>query len=233
MKTVIDRAAIRRRANLAHTASLGGLLVLLGSVAVNLWKPDMTWLSGTMLFAGGAAAMVGIYFANRWVRKPRPEDILDKALKGLSDQHRLYHYTRYGDHLLLTPNGVVILETVNLEGQFSYQEGRWQQKMSLGRALRFFVEERLGDPSRRVQEQVTSLHGYLIEGLPSGTTLPIQGMIIFTHPLAEVKVEKPPLPVVQPDKLAKKVPHPSPKLPSEDYQHVRLRLDTLMDLRDL
>ena len=230
MKTIIDRAAMRRRASLAHTASLGGLLVLLGSVAVNLWKPDLTWLSGTMLFAGGAAAMVGIYFANRWVRKPRPEDILDKSLKGLSDQHRLYHYTRYGDHLLLTPNGLVILETVNLEGQFSYQDGHWKQKMSIGRALRFFVEERLGDPNRRIQEETSVLQQYLMEGLHSETQIPIQGLIVFTHPMAEVKIEQPPIPVVNPDKLSKKVPHPGSKLPPEDYQHLKSRLDALIDL---
>jgi len=230
MKTIIDRAAMRRRASLAHTASLGGLLILLGSVALNLWKPEMTWLSGIMLFAGGAGAMAGIYFANRWVRKPRPEDILDKALKGFSDQHRLYHYTRYGDHLLLTPNGIVILETINLEGQFSYQNGHWKQKMSMGRALRFFVEERLGDPNRRIQEQTGILQEYLAEGLPSGTQIPIQALVIFTHPMAEVKVEQPPFSVITAEKLSKKVPHPGSKLPPEFYQHIKSRLDELINL---
>ena len=36
--------------------------------------------------------MVGIYFANRWVRKPRPEESLDKALKSFDDHYRIYHY---------------------------------------------------------------------------------------------------------------------------------------------
>lgn len=227
MKTIIDRASLRRRANLAHTASLGGLLILLGSVAVSLWKPELTWLSGTMLFGGGAAAMVGIYFANRWVKKPRPEDILEKALKGLSDQHRLYHYTPYGEHILLTPNGVVILQTVNLEGQFQYQDGRWRQRMTLSRALRFLVEERLGDPAQEARNQMQAVERYLAEDLPTDTPLPVQALIVFTHPLAQVKAANPPLPVVQPDKLAKKIPHPSPKLPNEIYQHLRTRLDAL------
>jgi hypothetical protein len=232
MKTIIDQTAMRRRASLAHTASLGGLLVLLGSVAVSLWKPELTWLSGAMLFGGGAAAMVGIYFANRWVKKPRPEDILDKALKGLSDQHRLYHYTPYGDHLLLTSNGVVILYTINLEGQFWYQDGRWRQKMTMGRALRFLVEEKLGDPNQEIQQQQPALEKYLSEDLPADTHIPLQALIVFTHPLAEVKAEKSPTLVLTPDKLAKKIPHPAPKLPPEVYLHLRSRLDELFDSAD-
>lgn len=232
MKSIIDSAALRRRANLAHTASLGGLLILLGSVAVSLWKPELTWLSGAMLFGGGAGAMIGIYFANRWVKKPRPEDTLDKALKGLSDQHRLYHYTTYGEHILLTPNGVVILHTINLEGQFAYTDERWRQKMSMGRALRFLVEEKLGDPNREVQQQLQSLQSYLAEGLPNDTVVPMQALIVFAHPLAEVRAEKSPLPVLQPDKLARKIPHPSPKLPPDLYQHLKSRLDALFETAD-
>lgn len=232
MKAIFDRASLRRRASLAHTASLGGLLILLGSVAVSLWKPELIWVSGAMLFGGGAAAMVGIYFANRWVKKPRPEDILDQALKGLSDQHRIYHYTPYGDHILLTPNGVVILEAVNLEGQFSYADGRWKQRLTMGRALRFLVEERLGDPIREAQSQMQALERYLAVDLPTDTPIPLQALIIFTHPLAEVKAEKSPLPVLQPEKLAKKVPHPAPKLIPEVFQHLRSRLDALFEQSD-
>lgn len=232
MKTIIDRAAMRRRASLAHAASLGGLIILLGSVAVNLWRPEMTWLSGAMLFGGGVAAMVGIYFANRWVRRPRPEDVLDQSLKGLSDRHHLYHYTPYGDHILLTPNGVVILETINLEGQFQYQDGRWKQKMTVSRALRFLVEEKLGNPTQEAQQQMVSLENYLLDDFPADSKIPMDALVVFTHPLAEVKVEKSPLAVVPPDKLAKKVPHPSPKLPPDVFQHLKARLDELFEAQD-
>jgi hypothetical protein len=228
MKIIIDRDTIRRRANLAHAASLGGLLALLGSVGISMYKPELNVLSAVILFVGGSVSMLGIYYANRWVKKPRPEDILDQALKGLNDQHRLYHYTRLGNHLLLTPNGVVVLETVNLEGRFTYQDGRWQQKLSMGRALRYIVEEKLGNPTTMAQQQVESLSSYLKEGLPQGTRVPTQALIVFTHPLAELKIDKSPIPVVQPDKLSRKVPHPEKKLSPDIYQHLRQRLDALL-----
>jgi hypothetical protein len=228
MKIIVDLPTLRRRARLSHAASLGGLLILLASVALSMWKPELSTLSTVILFAGGATSMMGIYYANRWVKRPRPEEILNQALKGLSDQHRLYHYTRLGDHLLLTPNGVVILETVNLEGQFTYQDGRWRQKLNLGRALRIIVEERLGNPTASALQQMQKLYTYLHEGLSEEVNIPMQALVVFTHPLAQVKVDKSPLPVVQPEKLAKKVPHPGAKLPPEIYNHLRQRLDALL-----
>lgn len=228
MKIILDRESLRRRARLSHTASLGGLLILLASVALSMWKPELSTLSTMILFVGGVTSMVGIFYANRWVKRPRPEDILNQALKGLSDQHRLYHYTPQGDHLLLTPNGVVVLETVNLEGRFTYLDGRWHQKLNLGRALRYVVEEKLGNPTDRAGQQVESLTIFLKEGLPQDVKFPVQALVVFTHPLAELKVDKSPLPVVQPDKLARKVPHPGAKLPADIYQHLRQRLDALL-----
>ena len=232
MKAFIDTPKVQRRARVAHIASLGGLIILLGSVALSLWRPDSILLSGLLIFIGGATSMVGIYFANRWVKKPRPEEILDKALRGLSDQHRLYHYTPYGDHLLLTPNGVVVLETVNLEGQFRYQDGKWKQKLTMGRALRYIVEEKLGNPSQQAQQQARYLETYLVEGLEGTLKLPVDALVVFTHPLATVEARKSPLPVVQPDKLTKKVPHPGNKLPPDAYSHLRSRLDALFETPD-
>lgn len=228
MKSVIDQPALNRRARIAHAASLGGLLVLLGSVAVSLWKPDWTLLSSFMLFGGFVVSILGIAYANRWVKKPRPEFVLDQALKGLSDQHRLYHYTPLADHLLLTPNGVIVLETVNLEGQFTYQAGKWKQKMSLGRAMRYIVEEKLGDPIAQALGQAEAIASYLQGKLPEGSRVPVQALVVFTHPLALVKTDKAPIPVVIPEKLARKLPHPGVKLPPELYQLVRQQLDSLL-----
>src|SRR3972149_3313576 len=106
MKVIIDRDRLRRRAAASHVASLGGILLILASVGLSMWRPQLTTLTAVLLFAGFATSTIGIYYANRWVKKPRPEEILDRALKGLDTRHRLYHYLPRGpDHLLLTPSG--------------------------------------------------------------------------------------------------------------------------------
>jgi len=236
MKIIINNTAIHRRASLAHTTSLGGLLILLGSVAVSLWKPAWSVLTAAMLFGGFAIAVVGIAYANRWVKKPRPEDVLARSLKGLSDQHRLYHYTPLADHILLTPNGIVVIETVSLEGQFTYSEGVWKQKLTIGRALRYIVEEKLGDPTNAAQAASAAVKTYLYQDAPHKlqarlNALPVQAVVVFTHPLAQLQVKDAPLPVVQPDKLLKKIPHPVQRLEAEVHQYARSRLDGLLPVQ--
>jgi hypothetical protein len=230
MKVIIDRPALARRARLSHIASLGGLLVLLSSVAISLWRPSWTLVAGLLLFLGGASAMVGIYFANRWVKKPRPEEVLDQALKGLDDRHRIYHYSLPCDHLLLTSGGIIVIETVGLEGEFTYREGRWRQKMTPGRAMRFFVEERLGDPIDRAESCARAIKTLLARDVPEATAMEARGMVVFTNPYAELHVEKAPIPVCRADKVRARLPKDTIKLPQEIYQRVQRRLDELAGL---
>jgi len=99
MKTRVDREKLKRRATASHVASLGGILILLGSTAISIWRPEWSTLTAAMLVVGFAAATAGIYYANRWVKKPRPEDTLDHALKGLSGKYCLYHTEPTGPSL--------------------------------------------------------------------------------------------------------------------------------------
>lgn len=230
MKIIIDRAKIQRRARLAHIASVGGMLILLGSVAISLWQPGWTILAGTMLFFGGVAAMVGIYYANRWVKRPRPEDVLNEALKGLDDRHRLYHYCLPCDHLLLTPGSILVIETVNLEGRFDYRRGKWQQKITAGRAMRFFVEEKLGDPIKRAQDFARQIRALLIAATPEANALEAHAMVVFTNPFVELNVDNPPIPVCGPKKLRSRLPKTNARLSPEVLSQVQKTLDQMAGL---
>lgn len=227
MKIIIDREKIQRRARMAHIASVGGMLILLGSVAVSLWQPGWTIPAGAMLFLGGAAAMTGIYYANRWVKRPRPEEVLDEALKSLDDRHRLYHYNLLCDHLLLTPGSIVVIETVNLEGRFDYRGGKWHQKITAGRAMRFFVEEKLGDPIKRAQETAWQIKALVVETVPEALALEAHAMVVFTNPFAVLNIENPPIPVCGPKKLRSRLPKTNVRLATDVLIQVQERLDRL------
>lgn len=230
MKVIIDRGALQRRARLSHVASLGGLLVLFGSVAISLWQPDWTALTAILLVAGFTISLTGIYFANRWVKKPRPEDVLDLSLKGLDDRHRLYHYTLPCDHVLLMPTGLVVLKTVGLDGVFTYQNAKWRQKMSMGRAMRFFVEERLGDPIARAQGCAATLQARLAQALPEVPDLEVRAVVVFVNPNAELNVDKPPIPVRQASKLRGLLSKGGVKLKPEVYKQVQGILDGMANI---
>ncbi len=201
--------------------SVGGLLTLLASVILPLFIPSTANLALGLMIAGLGVSMVGIYFANRWVRKPRPEEQLNKALKSLSDSCHLYHYPALPcDHVLLTPSSVVILETVGLGGVFSYRKGKWKEQMTIGRALRWIVEEHLGDPVRAASEAEGYLRNQLDRLEIPVQKVPIKSVIVFTHPAVELDVEGASLPVVKVEKLRRQITINQNKIEDDLYMHL-------------
>jgi len=226
MKVIIDRARLARRARLSHAASLGGLLAILGSVALTMFRPDLATPGAFLLVAGFAAATIGTAQANRWVKRPRPEEILDQALKGLDDHYRLYHYRQGAPpHLLLTPSDLVVIECRVGEGLYRFDNGRWSQKMTLGKAVRFFVEEPLGDPQREAQRTAQQLAEALRQRLPDDVSVPVRSVVVFTHPAAIVDAEGASIPVFQPKQLRRHAARTARPLSAETYAAVRTLLD--------
>ena len=219
MKIWIDRQKVNARAATANYASVGGLLLLLASVVIPLFAPRTANFSWLATVAGGAIAMIGIYLANRWVRKPRPEDSLDKALKSFDDKFQLFHYPALPcDHLLLTPSGVVALEVVNLPGHFTYRDGSWKESMSIGRALRYIVEPRVMDPVAFSRLAIRDLTDRFQDTLGSTISVPIKALTVFTHPAAELELEGASIPACKIEKLRKQVAMNSARLGPETYE---------------
>ncbi|HTP02306.1 MAG TPA: hypothetical protein VMJ64_13110 [Anaerolineales bacterium] len=229
MKICIDRQKLNARAQAANFASVGGLVLLLISVAVPLFFPKLSGFSTILMIVGALGAMVGIFFANRWVRKPRPEDSLDKALKGLDDQYRIYHYPSSlpCEHMLLTPTGLLAMEVVNIGGFYSYRNGRWKEAMTMGRALRYVVEERVSDPVALSAAMTQEIKDRIEKEFAGGVTVPVKALTVFTHPMAELEVEGGPIPACKLDKLRKQTAIQGARLDPEIYDKLASWLDHL------
>lgn len=228
MKTYINRQKVNTRASVANAASVGGLLLLLASVMLPLFLPAVADLALILLAAGGIIAMVGIYLANRWVRKPRPEESLANALKSFDDHYRLYHYpSRLCDHVLLTPAGIIAMEVVNLGGAFSYRNGHWREAMTIGRALRYIVEPRVGDPVLVAREMVDEVRLWLRRQFDADVNVPIKALTVFTHPAAELDIEGPSFPACKIEKLRKQTTLPPGQLAPDAYEQLAASLERL------
>ena len=228
MKIYIDRPKVNARATLGNVMSVGGLLLLLASVVVPLFLPAMAGISLLLLAAGGIIAMVGIYYSNRWIRKPRPEDSLDKALKAFDDNYRLYHYPKLPcDHVLLTPSGIVLMEVVNLAGSFSYRNGHWREAMTIGRALRYIVEPRVIDPVVVAEALQGDMKKWLENHLQLKASIPMKALTVFTHPATELEVQRPPFPACTIGKLRKQAATQGPKLVRETYERLASAFEPL------
>jgi len=213
MKTFIDQQKVQKRARLSNLASLGGLVLLLASVLLPVFLPAMAKAAYVLMIVGIGVSMIGIYFANRWVRKPRAEASLPPALKSFDEKYRLYLYPSLPcDHILLTPAGVVALETSNLAGQFSYRDGQWKEAMGLGRALRLIVEEPVRNPIPTAKELEQELGQVFSNELGSDVAIPIKTVFVFLHPGTKLDVKDSPVPICRVEKLAKHVTMNTAKL---------------------
>jgi hypothetical protein len=227
MKIFIDRQKVEARARWSNIASVGGLLLLMAGIVIPLFLPVLAGLAYASMIVGMGVSMVGIYFANRWVRKPRPEESLDRALKSFDDHYRLYHYPSLPcDHLLLTPTGVIILEPFNLGGNFSYRQNRWKEAMTIGRALRYIVEEHVGDPIATARQVEKELDQVCKKELGSEAAIPIKSIVVFIHPAANLDIEESPIPVCKIDKLKKQITLNAPRLASEQYEKLSSFLES-------
>lgn len=225
MKTVIDQAKVKRRAQWANATSVGGLSMLLISTILPYFLRGIELTASILMVMGLLTAMVGVYYANRWVRKPRPEAVLDNELKSLSNSYCLYHYAhKAADHLLLTPYGLTVLETVNLEGRFVYRNGRWREYMKLGRAIRYIVEEHLGNPIKAALSAQEYLRHELTEKIDGGEAVPVNAIVVFTHPRCVLELEETPIPVVKADHLKRAIPQKGTKLPETLYQRLQAHI---------
>jgi hypothetical protein len=227
MKILLDRQRLARRARLAHAASLGGMLAMLLSVVLPLWRPSLETASFILLMAGLTVSMLGIGAANRWVKRPRPEDVMRLALKGLPESHRLYHYLLPADHVLLTPSGIVVIHPVTLDGAFSYRDGKWHQRFSIGRALRFIVEPSLGDPVEQARGEAHALRDFLGDRAPT-IAASVSPIVLFTHPAATLDAPSTDIPICTVDRLRKRLPQGGEKLTPEAFAVLRTLFDSTL-----
>jgi hypothetical protein len=180
---------INRNAKIAQFTLFGGLLVLAGGMYLSFRYPDQFYYSLSALVFGFILSQVGIYFSNRWSRKPRPDEILDQALKGLDDNYSLFHFLSPISHLLVGPCGVWNLRTYHQKGLITYRDGRWRQKGG-SLYMKIFAQESLGRPELEIQGDETRLSKFFNENLEQDSIPEIHSSLVFTNSDVEISLSE-------------------------------------------
>ena len=205
MRVKTDENFIKRKARLGKFCSLGGLVVLTIGMVINFSNPNLFELSLLCLVAGFGIASVGSYNVSRWVKPPRGDEVLEKALKGLSNKYGLYNYVLPAPHSLLTPFGLYVLLTKKQNGEISYKTGdKWRQKSDVKRRLRVFFggEQSVGNPSSELASEISNMRKMLTRLLPD-EELEVSRAIVFLHDDARLEIESSEVPVLKPKDLKK------------------------------
>ena len=167
---------------------------MLAAVALS-FNPRWVLLAYALLFVSFFVVNRGTRAAGKWLRSPRVDQMLAKALKGLHGDQRLYSYVLPADHVMLSSRGLFVLLTKAQSGQISCRRDHWRRRLSLGLLIRLLSEERLGNPSKQAQSVTDKVRAVIRNHLPD-MEVPIQPVVVFVDPNAELDILEPMVPAL-------------------------------------
>lgn len=198
MKIVINEKTLKRNAAIGRYTTLAAMLILIGGVYVSIAMPEQFALSVGALLLGFILSQVGIYFGSRFSRRPRVDESITAALKGLSREFTLYHFATPVSHLLVGPAGIWSIIPYTQRGRITYAKNRWrQQTQGFGQAyMKIFGQEGIGRPELDVEADLATLKKFLAKQLGEDNLPPLNAVLVFIDPRAEIEVEDAPVPTL-------------------------------------
>lgn len=194
MQTITNEAYLRRRARIVWLLSVGGVAIMVVG-AVLYYRGSSSITRPLVLILGGlVTGNVGLALGRRWLRRPRADEVLQKALSELGRQYRLYNYTPIAPHLLISPAGIHVLTVQRQYGRITYDGRRWRRGGHWMPSLLELNFDPLGNPTKRAMRETARVQEFLARELP-GQEVPVHSLIVFTHPRADVQATDPPVPV--------------------------------------
>ncbi|GAB4534444.1 MAG: hypothetical protein Kow0063_17540 [Anaerolineae bacterium] len=184
MRVTVNEAFIKRRANIARWSTLVGLGVLFLGLFLSFNQQYYYW-SLPALIVGFLLANISGFNANRYVKEPRPDQSLARALRGFDNTYHLFNYTAPIPHVLLTPSRVYALLVKPQDGVIRKTGNRWRRDFSWRRLFLFFGEEGVGNPPREARAVADRLQRALEESF--GEEAPsVEPLVVFTNPDVEL-----------------------------------------------
>jgi hypothetical protein len=194
MRVIINQPRVDKMASRTRRLMTVGLVMLVFSVFLSTNRNTIVAAYGVML-VGLVVVNIGLAIGGKYVQNPRVDQILDKVLKGLETNSRLYSLVSPADQVVVSPAGLLTLTLKPQEGQITCRGDRWSRRWTFRLLFGALFRSRLGNPTRQAQKEAAALKKWLAARLP-GTEVPIQPVIVFAHPSAELHIEQPVVPVV-------------------------------------
>lgn len=224
-----DDERIARLRRVSQYTSVLGLLALIAGLVLAFINPErLFFFEFLALMAGWLLSQVGTYLGQRYMRTPRPDEVLDKDIRRVAKDGRIYHYLLPAPHVLLTPQGIIILVAKFQGGKISVHHDKWKQS---GVGLRkWFGNEAIGNPTKEAEAMVGAIANYLRKNAPEVEEVPIAPVIVFTSMgTQELEIGEVSYPVLHHNKLKgflrqqRSKNHPA--LPKADYEAIKSAFD--------
>ncbi len=199
MKVYKNEKLISRNSRIGQYTSIAALLVLGAGMYISFQRQDLFLWSVAALVIGFTMTQIGMSYTNRWGRKPRPDEQLDAALKGLPSDLAIYHYMSPVPHLLVGPAGMWILQAYHQRGKITYARNRWRLTGGgfMQAYMSIFGQEGLGRPEIDIAAETGSLRRYLAKHVEDSQIPEIQSALVFTNDQIEIDAPDAPIPALK------------------------------------
>jgi hypothetical protein len=193
MRTITNEKMMARGGRLGQVATFIGLVMVFGALIASFAQYRV--MAIILVALGVVMYTLGGRGQQQATRVPQRIERLTGALREFDDRYRLYNHVLPVDHALLTPHGIFVLIVNGVDGRIRCFKDNWVRDMSLRRALRFFTEESLGNPTKETQKGVARLQKYVEEQAPD-INAEVQGVVVFVNPEARLEVTTASVPVM-------------------------------------
>jgi hypothetical protein len=180
----------QRRGRILTTIGFVALAAAFVMVWIQRTRPELILLAYALMLFGFVFFNLGLQAVGKFLsnnRKKRADELLDRTLERLNDRNTIIHYAQIGkravEHLLVHSSGVLVITMREVAGKVIVNERRWRKGGNpLGRFFNYSGPQ-LGNPSIDNETDVAAVKEALTEqGLPNE----VDGVIVFSNPLAEV-----------------------------------------------
>jgi hypothetical protein len=195
MRQTKNEKLIERQTSIARYTTFASLAILFGSLVISFQNYNILLAYGTLL-VGFMLAYIGSTLGNQWVKEPRADVAIAKALKGFDNKHHLYDYLLPAAHVLLTPTGLIVFLVKNFDGTIAYKNGKWERAWAWTRMIGGLGQGGLGDPMREMQNEIAKMKNLLTEKIENGGTIPVDGYVLFTDPRVQLTIDDQSAPIV-------------------------------------
>ncbi len=197
MENIVNQPFLAKRAKYSKWGSYIGLSALF----IGLVASRQPLVSYVFLLVGLLGASIGAYLGNRYVKEPRVDQAMAKALEELDKRYALFNFYFPSQHVLASHFGLTVLEPRAQVGEIRLVNGRWRHKAGARKLLQFLGEPGLGRPDEDLAHGIGQIKQWITQLMPEDE-IPVTGVIVFTNPKAKLFIEDAEVPVTAVEDLA-------------------------------
>jgi hypothetical protein len=208
MKIIINEQKIDKFGKIGLYLNLGGIIgmgiaVWLSFSAATEEDTLQYSLALTLLLIGFIISQISFYLLNRYGRRPRMDQQLAKALKGMAGDNTFYIFITSASYVLLGPAGLWTLIPYYQSGTITYEKNRFRQRGGgiFAWYSRIFLQESIGRPEYDADVEIDNLQKDLKKLLGEEELPPIRAALVFMSPKADLQIEESPIPALTPETL--------------------------------